>query len=192
MRIMLSACRIGLCIKYWINPNWQPRCGYHNLGRHWPCKLCEQHLSSPREVSRGARKSNGSQSAAGRGRLMTVGREIWCQHAFLSPLTVQIVCAAPHEALARCKTVVDGSRNVFAPKCILAPKFEAIWLVGPAWLGAIGLSSTSWYLARWREVLHTQFARSMVTKVVVATTWLLVGNGVIEEATERLCSAKSK
>ena len=92
-----------------------------------------------------------------------------------SPLTVQIVCAAPHEALARCKTVVDGSRNVFAPKCILAPKFEAIWLVGPAWLGAIGLSSTSWYLARWREVLLTQFARSMATKVVVATTWLPVG-----------------
>ena len=28
-----------------------------------------------------------------------------------SPLTAQIVCAAPHEALARCKTVVDGSRN---------------------------------------------------------------------------------
>ena len=28
-----------------------------------------------------------------------------------SPLTAKIVCAAPHEALARFKTVVDGSRN---------------------------------------------------------------------------------
>ena len=36
-------------------------------------------------------------------------------------------------------------------------------------LGAIGLSSTSRYLARGREVQHTQFARPMVTKVVVAT-----------------------
>ena len=42
-------------------------------------------------------------------------------------------------------------------------------------LGATGLSSTSRYLARWREVLLTQFARSMATKVVVATTWLPFG-----------------
>ena len=39
-------------------------CGYQNLRRHRPHKLCVLHLSSPREVSRGARKSNGSQSAA--------------------------------------------------------------------------------------------------------------------------------
>ena len=31
-------------------------CGYHNLGRHWPHKLCVLHLSSPREVSRGAKQ----------------------------------------------------------------------------------------------------------------------------------------
>ena len=37
-------------------------------------------------------------------------------------------------------------------------------------VGAIGLPSTSRYLARGREVQHTQFVRSMVTKVVVATT----------------------
>ena len=36
-------------------------------------------------------------------------------------------------------------------------------------LGAIGLSSTSRYLTRGGEVQHTQFARPMVTKVVVAT-----------------------
>ena len=36
-------------------------------------------------------------------------------------------------------------------------------------LGAIGLSSTSRYLARGREVQHTQFVRPMVTKVLVAT-----------------------
>ena len=38
-------------------------CGYHNLSHHRPRKLCVLHLSSPREVSRGARKSNGSHSA---------------------------------------------------------------------------------------------------------------------------------
>ena len=37
-------------------------------------------------------------------------------------------------------------------------------------LGAIGLSSTSRYLARGREVQHTQFVRPMATKVLVATT----------------------
>ena len=37
-------------------------------------------------------------------------------------------------------------------------------------LGAIGLPSTSRYLARGREVQHTQFVRSMATKSLVATT----------------------
>ena len=46
-------------------------------------------------------------------------------------------------------------------------------------LGAIRLCLSSRYLARRREVQLTQFARAMVTKIVVAITWLPVGIGQI-------------
>ena len=91
-------------------PTSSHRCGYQNLGRHWPCKLCVQHLTRP---SRGAK--------------------LWS----MAPET----------------------------ECACAKRFG---VHSP-------LFCTSWYLARYQEVLHTQFAWSMATKVLVATTWLLVG-----------------
>ena len=93
----------------WYNPipTGSHRCGYHNLGRHWPSKLCVLLLSSPREVSRGARKSNGSHSAAVPLCWLNSGS------VFLPPLNLR---SAPPLPSPNLKSVSGAIDHGFAPR----------------------------------------------------------------------------